>query len=261
MCSIQNTENGTVDIQLADSELLAHFEQDIVDVHCLQVVFCASADNGYARVLGPHRGSKRISLVKGPPFAHEMEELADGLETTSFESVFMSHKLKSNRRVSFGTTSTSTTPSRASTPNYASAAKKSPPLQSSSLELNSTPPNAGNLKLQLFTNASGQRVDRRLPFSSKENVDKLKRQKLCNQFHLLGSCVYSECPHKHGPALSHQNIVDLMYIARSSVCPIGLGCEDVRCTCGHRCPYTNCTGSNCKFPEIMHRVDTTISPQ
>lgn len=189
-----------------------------------------------------------------------MEELANGLETASFESVFMSHKLKPPRRVSFGATSTSTLPSREPTPNYASAAKKSPPLQYSSPAVDSTTPNAGHLKPQVFTNASGQRVDQRLTYSSKENVDKLKRRKLCNKFHLLGSCIYGECTHKHGPALSPQDIADLTYIARLSVCPNGIFCKDEKCICGHRCPFTNCSGFNCKFPESMHGVDTTIAP-
>ncbi|CRG83859.1 CCCH zinc finger DNA binding protein [Talaromyces islandicus] len=203
-----NTENT----QLTASNL-AHFEQDILDVHCLRVVFCASADNGYARVLGPYRDSKRITLVKGPPFAHEMEELAADFETTSFESVFMSNKLKS-RRVSFSTTNTCITPPRTPTPNYASAAKKSPPLQSSSLTVNSTTPNGVNMRLPVFKNASGQRVDSPLRYSSKENVDQLKRRKLCNQFHLLESCPFGNyCTHTHGSALSLQQLADLRFPA------------------------------------------------
>lgn len=259
--SFQNTPNSFKDVQLADSKPLAHFEQDIVDVHCLRIVFCASADNGYARVLGPHKGSKRISLVKGPPFAHEMEELADSFRTASFESVFMSHKLRSTRRVSFGTTSTSTSPPRASTPNYASAAKKSPPLQSPPLAVNSSTPNAGTLKLHVYTNARGQRVDQRLSYSSKENVEKLKRQKLCNRFHLFDSCFYDDCTHKHGLPLSSQDKNDLMYIARFNACPNGLYCTDAKCTCGHRCPHASCPYVNCKFPEDMHGVDTSITSQ
>ncbi|OKL58633.1 hypothetical protein UA08_06123 [Talaromyces atroroseus] len=235
LCDFVDAGNGK---ECADVKLKAHFEQDIVDVHCVRVVFCASADNGWARVLGPHRGSK-------PPFAREMEELAADFETTSFESVFMSHKLKS-RRVSFSGTSTYITPPRTPTPDYASAAKKSPPIQSSPLVLSPTTPNGG------------QRVDSLVHYSSRENVEELKRQKLCNQFHLLGSCTFNDCTHKHGPALSSQKTVDLTYIARSSVCPIGIFCDNVRCTAGHNCSNMKCSGVNCRFPANMHGVDTAI---
>lgn len=78
----------------ADSICIAQFEQDIVDVHCLHIMFCASADNGYARVLGPHRNTKnQITLVEGPPFAREIKELAYSFQTTSFPQVFRAQKL------------------------------------------------------------------------------------------------------------------------------------------------------------------------
>ncbi|QKX60430.1 uncharacterized protein TRUGW13939_07575 [Talaromyces rugulosus] len=239
LCDIVDAGNGK---ECADVKLKAHFEQDMMDVHCLRVVFCASADGGYARVLGPCRRSKCISLVKGPPFAREMEELAADLETTSFERVFTSYKLKSTRRVSIGNPSTSITPPRPPTANYASAAKKSPPLQSSSLVVDSTTPNAGIPKL-VCKNASGQRVDPRAAHSPKDIVEILKRRKLCNQFHILGSCIYGgQCMHEHDPALSSQDILDLIYIARLSVCPNGSYCDDVRCVSGHRCPHMYCSG-------------------
>lgn len=187
-----------------------------------------------------------------------MEELASDLTTTSFEKVFMSNKLKS-RRVSFSATNNFITPPRTPTPNYASAAKKSPPLQSSSLALEPTTLDRDNVYRQVSKNARGQRVDRQVHYSSKENVDGLKRQKLCNQYHLLGSCSFGDsCTHKHGPALSPQGILDLTYIARLSVCSTGILCDDARCTSGHRCPQANCSERNCRFPAIMHRVDTKI---
>jgi hypothetical protein len=87
----------------------------------------------------------------------------------------------------------------------------------------------------------------------------LKGRKLCNKFHLLGSCPYgSNCTHKHGPALSASEITDLTYIARLSVCQNGIFCHDVACVCGHRCPRENCSGQGCKFPDSMHGVDTAI---
>lgn len=240
-------------------QFLARFEQDINDVHCRRIIFCASADNSHARVLSAHRGSNRISLVKGPPFAQEMEELAAGFKTDSFENVFMSSKLKTTRRVSFSATNTAITPPRTPTPNYASAAKATPPTQSSSLVVSSPAHRVSKLRQSVCVNSRGQRVDHPLRYSSKENVETLKRRKLCNQFHLLGSCPYgNNCTHKHGPSLSATEITDLTHIARSSVCLNGIFCHDVNCVCGHRCPQKTCPGGGCKFPDSMHGVDTNI---
>ncbi|KAF7182600.1 hypothetical protein CNMCM7691_002171 [Aspergillus felis] len=217
-----NQENALCDFvdagkgkECADVKLRALFEQDIIDVHCRRIIFCASADNSHARVLSAHRGSKRISLVKGPPFAQEMEELAAGFETDSFENVFLSSKLKTTRRVSFGATNIAITPPRTPIPNYASAAKATPSTQSSSLVVSAPAHGASKLRPSVCVNSRGQRVDHPLQYSSKENVEALKRKKLCNRFHLLGSCLYgNNCTHKHGPSLSATEITDLTYIAR-----------------------------------------------
>jgi hypothetical protein len=221
----------------------------MVDIHCQRVIFCASADNGYARPdsLGRHRGSDRISLVEGPPFANEMRQLAKGFATTTFDTVFMSKKLKPTRKVSFGDTS-SITPPTTPTPNYASAAK-TPPAQSAAPATAPTT-NTPIRSLAVCINAQGHRVDRPLRTSSKDTVNALKRRKLCNAFHILGSCPYSNystCSHKHGPALSAQERVDLMSIARLCVCSSGLFCEDPKCIYGHRCPWENCNWKDCRF--------------
>ncbi|GFF34825.1 CCCH zinc finger DNA binding protein [Aspergillus lentulus] len=256
LCDFVDAGNGK---ECADVKLRARFEQDINDVHCRRIIFCASADNSHARVLSAHRGSNRISLVKGPPFAQEMEELAAGFKTDSFENVFMSSKLKTTRRVSFSATNTAITPPRTPTPNYASAAKATPPTQSSSLVVSSPAHRVSKLRQSVCVNSRGQRVDHPLRYSSKENVETLKRRKLCNQFHLLGSCPYgNNCTHKHGPSLSATEITDLTHIARSSVCLNGIFCHDVNCVCGHRCPQKTCPGGGCKFPDSMHGVDTNI---
>ncbi|GFG22135.1 CCCH zinc finger DNA binding protein [Aspergillus udagawae] len=256
LCDFVDAGNGK---ECADVKLRALFEQDIIDVHCRRIIFCASADNSHARVLSAHRGSERVSLVKGPPFAQEMAELAATFKTDSFENVFMSSKLKTARRVSFGATNTAITPPRTPTPNYASAAKATPPTQSSSPVVSAPAHGASKLRPSVCVNARGQRVDRPLRYSSKENVETLKRKKLCNQFHLLGSCPYgNNCTHKHGPPLSATEITDLTYIARLSVCHNDIFCDDVNCICGHRCPRENCSGRGCKFPDSMHGVDTTI---
>ncbi|KAJ0419671.1 CCCH zinc finger DNA binding protein [Aspergillus carlsbadensis] len=254
LCDFVDAGNGK---ECADAKLQAHLAHDMADVHCQRVVFCASADNGYARpdFLGRHRGSDRISLVEGPRFASEMRQLADGFQTTAFETVFMSNKLKPARKVSFCEPST-ITPPRTPIVNYASAAKTSPPQ---SAALATTPAaNTPTRSLAVCFNAKGHRVDRPLGTSAKGTVNALKRKKLCNPFHILGSCPYADCSHTHGPALSLQERIDLTSIARLCACQRGLWCEDPICINGHRCPWDNCTGKDCRFSKELHGVDTRI---
>lgn len=158
-----------------------------------------------------------------------------------------------------GTTVTpAITPPRTPTPNYASIAKTAAedlaPKTNSPTEI----PNPTNPKLVVCKNASGQRVDTQLRFSTKSKIETLKQHKFCNQFHILGSCSYGEtCTHKHVPKLEGQEVIDLMCIARLSPCQKGLGCDDEKCVSGHRCPHwlKTCTVQVCKFP---HNVDTKI---
>ncbi|PLN85267.1 CCCH zinc finger DNA binding protein [Aspergillus taichungensis] len=258
LCNFVDAGNGK---ECADVKLRAHFKQNIVDVHCRRIVFCASADNGYARILGPHRGLKHISLVKGPPFAHEMKELAADFETTSFDDIFLSSKLRPNRRVSFGSQVQHTflTPPQTPTPNYASAAKSTPTPPPPTSSTHPLSPRPSRASLPVCLNVRGQRVDRPVQYSSKGNVDSLKRKKMCNRYHLLGSCPYGDsCTHKHGPALKSQDLTDLAYLARLLPCYNDLYCRDVECISGHCCPRDNCSDPGCRFPDSMHSVDTTI---
>lgn len=205
---------------------LAHFEHYIHDVHCQYIVFCGSADNGYARLLGAYRGSNHISLVEGPPFPSELRDLASEFKTTSFPSVFRSKKL--SRRVSFGskTVVQAITPPRTPASNYASIARTAPLLSDGSSSL--TKPLTKKLiprsaLLGVQRNVNGERVDCPLQLSSKAKLDVLKQHKFCHQFHILGSCSYGEfCTHRHEPRLLDHDVIDLMWIARLSPCSKGL---------------------------------------
>jgi hypothetical protein len=238
---------------------LALFEHYVLDIHCEHIVFCGSADNGYARVLGSHRGSDRISLVEGPPFARELRDLASEFQTTSFPKVFRSKKM--SRNVSFGgiTTTAIPTPPRTPTSNYATVAKRNSPISNdTSLPVDSSLRTTitNTPKLVVCKNANHERVDSPLQISAKGRIDYLKQQKYCNQFHILGHCLWGvSCTHKHDPRLVEQDVVDLMWIARLSACPKGLQCVDEDCVNGHRCPHRSCTAWGCKFP---HGVDSII---
>lgn len=192
-----------------------------------------------------------------------MKELAGDFKNTSFPSVFMSRKLNETQRVSSGSVSTATTTtttisSGSPTSNYASAAAKPAPALQFPF-----PPAKGRQepmispRLSLYVNDLDQRVDWPLKTSPKQAVASLKARKLCNRFHILGACPYGiSCSHEHEFAPSRQEVVDLMYIARSSPCGESVYCRDVKCIAGHRCAFgDSCINKQeCKFDSSMHGV-------
>ncbi|GKZ66886.1 hypothetical protein AnigIFM50267_000974 [Aspergillus niger] len=195
LCDFIDAGNGK---ECSDVKIRSMFEQDILDVHCRRIVFCGSTDNGYARILGSHQGSNRISLVQGAPFAWEMEQLASEFQTTSFPEVFRSTKLPSRAssfsafKTASANSSPSSSPTSLSTPstpkrNYATIAKSN---------LQATSPTRTNRskrsKISVITfdispsydthiqfnsvqlNSKSQRVDPPPRASSKDNYERLR---------------------------------------------------------------------------------------
>ncbi|RAH58628.1 C-x8-C-x5-C-x3-H zinc finger protein [Aspergillus piperis CBS 112811] len=114
-------------------------------------------------------------------------------------------------------------------------------------------------------NKYGQRVDR-VDFKSipREEMNRLKKLKLCNLHYLLGECTIDNCQHDHSRRLTKSELSVLTAIARMTPCRYGLDCDDPECTYGHRCPHAepgkkDCYwGSNCRFDPAAHGIDTNI---
>ena len=240
---------------LTRSRTAGVFRSSVTDARCQRIYFCGSADNGYARLLGPYLESQgvrdRVCLVEGPPFAHELAGIKDRFGTATFDEVFRTQKLLAlKRRVSWQTTPPAT-PSTA----YATVASR--PATSPS----PTGPQAAAAAGKVLRNRLGQRVDSELKFSSKDFHD-LKALKLCNRFHLAGKCSYTQihgkCYHEHGERVPAAQRQALLAVSRLSPCPAGTWCDDAKCISGHRCPRSNCHGDDCRFPYEMHDVDTNV---
>jgi hypothetical protein len=64
------------------------------NVHCKQIIFGASADNGYASFLSSFlietNVSSRIRILKGPPFSSEFRSMITKFRWTEFKNVFRS---------------------------------------------------------------------------------------------------------------------------------------------------------------------------
>lgn len=235
----------------------------MADVHCQQVLFGGTADNGYARLLAPYleneAARKRITLIEGPPFAHELADIKDRFCTASLNGVFRSQKLLNlKRRVSFGIIPP--TPSV----QYATAAAKAPSTSSQTKTVTQSSTASRTASVGVLLNGSGQRVDSELQYSQSDLLY-LKTRKLCNRYYLLGRCNYLDnygnCQHEHAEELSPSRLVALRELARHTACQIGIYCSEQDCIAGHRCPWEKrgkCSVGNCRFPQAMHNVDRTI---
>ncbi|DAA73113.1 TPA_exp: CCCH zinc finger DNA binding protein [Trichophyton benhamiae CBS 112371] len=114
-------------------------------------------------------------------------------------------------------------------------------------------------------NKYGQRVDR-IDFKAapKDELNRVKKLKLCNLFFLLGDCPNPNCYHTHDYKLGKQERMVLQVVARMTPCHFGTECDDATCIYGHRCPLSEAGkkdcywGSNCRFDADAHGIDTNI---
>ncbi|KAL2680510.1 hypothetical protein Neosp_008112 [[Neocosmospora] mangrovei] len=130
----------------------------------------ASADNGYARLLGKYAGDKdsqeRIALIEGPSFARELKEIADQFETCSFVNVFASQTL---HKPSF---------LRASLPTIQ-------PISDSGFRPQKRHRSTSPIEASpIVRNKNGDRIDPPLPGFSNEAYQQVKGWKVCNYFYL-----------------------------------------------------------------------------
>jgi hypothetical protein len=238
---------------------LAWFDHDMADVQCQAVIFGGSADNGYARLLQPYLGdnskNKQIILVEGPPFVRELARLKDNFFVACFPDIFRNTKLQP-RRVSF-----STTPPPTPTPNALSyAATISSPVDTTAV----TTDDAYDTQVAVparrhypvLQNSRGQRLDAIIS-PPQSLVKVLRDKKLCNPFHILGECPYTDCIFLHGVRLDEKGIEARRLLARQAPCLSGLQCKDEKCLLGHQCPDKVCAkiGRVCRFTAEMHNVD------
>lgn len=239
------------------------FRRDISDVHCQRVLFGGTADNGYARLLGPMTSDSaicsRITLIEGPPSAREVAEMKENFRTVTFDHIFRCQKIAdaAKRRVL-----SLPTPPHTPSEDYASAAAKIPSTSPSTSMASSA--NRQAQTTPVLRNRWGQRVDAPLTFSPRD-FQYIKTRKLCNSFHLLGWCSFlsdfGHCQHDHEAKLSAKQMVALRAVARQSPCQNGVFCGDEECLGGHCCARESCTRVNCWFSDEMHEIDGGVVVQ
>lgn len=226
----------------------------------------------------------RISLIEGVPFERELESIKASYRVTQFQDLFRPSKIfvKATMKPvpaqaslisphpgvsSLTRTSTNTTTSSSSTPasSWASLTASNP----SDGDVTVTPakpasPAAAAVPV-VERNRHGQRIDR-LNFKSipKEELNRVKKMKLCNLYFLLGECPNANCYHDHDHKITKNEKLVLQAVARMTPCHFGMVCEDPTCIYGHRCPQSevgkkDCFwGSSCRFEGAQHGIDTTV---
>ena len=120
-------------------------------------------------------------------------------------------------------------------------------------------------------NRKGQRIDPPTPEYKKDEVNRLKKMKLCNAHYLRQDCTFPDgkCTHDHSYKLNKSELETLKLVARMSACIHDSECDDPKCIYGHRCPFPEVrdgsmrgkaciNGENCRFPPHMHNMDTAI---
>ncbi|RSM05275.1 hypothetical protein CDV31_009673 [Fusarium ambrosium] len=243
--------------ECADYKIKTVFQHHFDNVHCRRIILGASADNGYARLLGKYAGDKssqeRIALIEGPSFARELKEIADQFETCSFVDVFSSQTI--HKPAPFARMSLPTLPAMPALPPAPDSGFRPQKRQRSISPMTASPVTAS----PILRNKNGDRIDSHLPVYSPEEFNEVKSWKLCNNFYLLGQCLApNKCIHDHDKQLTSDQMDVLRSIARGAPCRNGLKCDDPRCMNGHSCRYRVCVRKDCRFPLEMHNVDTNV---
>lgn len=276
---------------------------NLFNCHCQQIFLGCSHDNGYARLLEDNLAdielTRRITLLEGFPFERELTPLIGSYRVTKFEALFRESKivpLPSNTWENSVTTTNSNSPSNSAlsnsravsrtpsncngtgaTTSAASATSGSttttPATWASSIaasanttfkDLTPSKPSTPSPPV-IERNKYGQRVDR-IDFKAapKDELNRVKKLKLCNLYFLLGNCPNPNCYHTHDYKLGKQERMVLQVVARMTPCHFGTECDDATCIYGHRCPLSEAGkkdcywGANCRFDADAHGIDTNI---
>ncbi|KAJ4340864.1 hypothetical protein N0V87_002218 [Didymella glomerata] len=138
--------------------------------------------------------------------------------------------------------------------NWASVTKIGPQRTES---ISIAPSKANTKKKFAYYNKREQRLDEPLPARDKASTEALDARmkkngkKMCNNFHLGGSCTQGKfCHFQHEPKLSPGELVALRYKARSLACN-NRYCEDIDCYLGHQCANERDFGS-CRYEQTCH---------
>jgi len=120
----------------------------------------------------------------------------------------------------------------------------------------------GAVRKAVLLNINDQRLDPKIgrpdAIAWARLNNRIKEQKVCNNYHLLGKCSNgNSCGYAHGDRLDVKEQLALRQKARERVCPFGSDCREIDCFFGHQCPRESaCIWDICYF-EDLHGLDPT----
>lgn len=271
------------------------FDLYLYNCHCHQIFLGCSPDGAYSGILEETLADRdligRVSLIEGISFGSDLEFLKPSYRVANFPDLFRTAKIApapalapykaavtakprslltpspSQHTVPLSRTSTNTTLASNNTPISVPISSTNSGSQSTAEDFQVVRSKSSNTARSktVERNRYGQRVDR-LDFKSipREDLNRLKKLKLCNFYYLQGECPNENCHHDHSRKLSKNDHFTLSAIARMTPCRFGLECDDPECMYGHRCPQSepgrkDCYwGSSCRFEPAAHGIDTNI---
>ncbi|KAK1139739.1 hypothetical protein N8T08_011203 [Aspergillus melleus] len=274
----------------AHDKIAETFQLNLYNCHCHQIFLGCSQDIAYGTILEDilHETDLigRVSLIEGLSFDKKLDLVKSTYRVTRFPDLFRDTKIAVwapwkaavaskprsaftpspvQQTVSLSRTSTNTT----STSNDIPLSVASTPANNSKFDefqivraksSNSSPP-----PKIVERNKYGQRVDRiDVKTIPREEMNRMKKLKLCNFYFLLGECPNENCIHDHSRNLTKSELLILKAVARMTPCRYGTECDDIDCIYGHRCPHSEpgkseCYwGSACRFEPSAHGIDLNV---
>ncbi|KEQ60374.1 uncharacterized protein M437DRAFT_9982, partial [Aureobasidium melanogenum CBS 110374] len=247
-----------------------NLHMNIVDTHCKHILFGCEDGEIYApmlkRLFAEHVGTRsRITLLHGTPLDNHLISLR--LAPTRMNAVFRDTGVDTPK-VKDQIPEFSTIPTLLRESISPAPSSSSPATSHSSFRATSTVVQHPAVQLSIdgiCRNRKGQRIDPPTPEFKKDEVNRLKKLKLCNAHHLRHNCPYPDgkCEHDHLYKCNAKELETLKLVARMSACIHGSDCSDAGCIYGHRCPFPESresgskgkpciNGENCRFPPEMH---------
>lgn len=268
------------------------YRQDFTNVHCHQILLAALPNEELNTLLDElpevpvHERVTFLeaqSLTLSEKFSHEIPSISFGsllVKAPTEASMRPAHtkvatpvlaRVESNS--SSKTMNTTANTSTGSTPIFTWAAMTAAPYVpkpgsdqscSSTPALTKTQPVLKSLPV-ITKNKYGQRVDAVDTSIPYQELQRIKKMKLCNIFYLQGKDACSgSCGHSHTYPLKQQEKNILKEVARMTPCYYKLECEDAGCIYGHRCPQSKPGKKDCFYKEACrfsgwgHGIDEVV---
>ncbi|CAF9937483.1 MAG: hypothetical protein ALECFALPRED_007271 [Alectoria fallacina] len=243
-------------------DILDNFLRQIKDSSCVKVVVVKPCGPGFQAMIRAQRQNgtlpaKLIEIVVHPPAVQTTQTPYPFMAIASLEASMKATQNTSTQNISTQNTSTQNTSTQNTSTQNTSNKVDSAQVGVSQAFTTAADPNA-----MVPRNSRGQRVDPR-PDALTWLIIAARKQKICYEYHLHGSCTWGPepCPNRHmASRLSVHQLNALQVLARELPCNDGNACQNWACCFGHRCPFgARCNkGSICRFSREMHVTDLKV---